>query len=126
MAFAIKVYCFLSNIYNQIDKDANKIWKFEKYKLVVEYEEMPLLPPPFIIILHVYQFLRLLFICSRTFCIKKNTGINMNNTVMDGNAPLIGLKFTNRLSKNIDNNYKIGSKIIEKKMTKQVLDNLTI
>ncbi len=42
-----------SNTYQEIEAEANKIWKFDKYNLVFSFYFKPLLPPPLIIISHM-------------------------------------------------------------------------
>lgn len=50
-----------SNTYEKIQANANQIWKYERYYLVMEYEQRPALVPPFIIINHVLCFMRCLY-----------------------------------------------------------------
>ena len=123
-----------SNIYNQIDKDSKKIWKFEKHKLIVEYEEMPLLPPPFIIILHLISLVKFMFRSIGTLVQSKNSFDYVDNSVsvktnegseLKPSSVILSLKALSRFE-NSDNNYSMNSKnatLIEKKMTKQVLES---
>ena len=46
-----------SNTYEKIQANANQIWKYERYYLVMEYEQRPVFVPPFIIINHVLSFM---------------------------------------------------------------------
>ena len=50
-----------SNTYEKIQANANQIWKYQRYYLVMEYEQRPVLVPPFIIINHVLCFMRYLY-----------------------------------------------------------------
>ena len=54
-----------SNTYEKIQANANQIWKYERYYLVMEYDQRPVLVPPFIIINHVLCFMRYLCRCLR-------------------------------------------------------------
>ena len=50
-----------SNTYEKIQANANQIWKYERYSLVMEYEQRPVLVPPFIIDNHVLYIMRALY-----------------------------------------------------------------
>lgn len=54
------IFFVLSNTYQTIESEANKIWKSDRYNLVFTYYYKPLLPPPFLIfsyILYAIQFI---------------------------------------------------------------------
>ncbi len=45
---------FYSKTYSSIEAASDKIWKFERYKLVYEYFHKPILPPPLVLFYYVY------------------------------------------------------------------------
>ncbi len=47
-----------SNTFVQINAISTQVWKFLRYNLVIEYESKPILPPPVIIICHVYLLVK--------------------------------------------------------------------
>ena len=40
---------------------SRKVWKFQRYGLVIEYEGKPVLPPPLIFFSHMYMAVRALY-----------------------------------------------------------------
>ena len=50
-----------SNTFSSVQANANQIWKFQRYYLVMEYSQRPVLVPPFIIFNHVIHALRGLY-----------------------------------------------------------------
>ena len=56
------VYTFLlSNTFSSVQANANQIWKFQRYYLVMEYAQRPVLIPPFIILNHVIHAIKGLY-----------------------------------------------------------------
>ena len=55
----------LSNTYEKVQANANQIWKYNRYHLVMEYEQRPVLVPPFIIVNHVIYAIMFLYRCLR-------------------------------------------------------------
>ena len=49
--------CF-SNTFLQVNAISNQVWKFQRYSLVIEYELRPILPPPLIILCHVFLLVK--------------------------------------------------------------------
>ncbi|XP_072379429.1 transient receptor potential cation channel trpm isoform X4 [Diabrotica undecimpunctata] len=43
-----------NNIFNEVNAIAHQVWMFQRFTVVMEYEQKPLLPPPFIIFSHFY------------------------------------------------------------------------
>ncbi|XP_063918520.1 transient receptor potential cation channel trpm isoform X4 [Zophobas morio] len=43
-----------NNIFNEVNAVAHQVWMFQRFTVVMEYEQKPLLPPPFIIFCHIY------------------------------------------------------------------------
>ena len=43
-----------SAIFIRTNAISNLLWKFQRYILVIEYEARPILPPPLVILCHVY------------------------------------------------------------------------
>ncbi|XP_038045510.1 transient receptor potential cation channel subfamily M member 1-like [Patiria miniata] len=56
-----------SSIFDEVQTNSLEVWKFELYFLMVEFEDRPALPPPFIILEHAYQILRWTW---RKMCLK--------------------------------------------------------
>lgn len=44
-----------------VQGNADMFWKFQRYHLIVEYQERPALAPPFILLSHLSLLLRRLF-----------------------------------------------------------------
>ena len=44
---------FISKTYSAIEQESDKIWKFDRYKLVFEYFHKPILPPPFVLFYYI-------------------------------------------------------------------------
>ncbi len=49
-----------SDVYEAIDKESDKVWKYERYSLSYEYFHKPPLPPPFVLIYYVFYLGKLL------------------------------------------------------------------
>ncbi|KAJ8980323.1 hypothetical protein NQ317_008031 [Molorchus minor] len=49
-----------NNIFNEVNAIAHQVWMFQRFTVVMEYEQKPILPPPFIMICHVYLLLKYL------------------------------------------------------------------
>ncbi|KAL3288297.1 hypothetical protein HHI36_002745 [Cryptolaemus montrouzieri] len=43
-----------NNIFNEVNAIAHQVWMFQRFTVVMEYEQKPILPPPFIILSHLY------------------------------------------------------------------------
>ncbi|XP_041465678.1 transient receptor potential cation channel subfamily M member 3-like isoform X1 [Lytechinus variegatus] len=55
-----------NNTFQRVQENANEIWKFQRYRLIMEFSERPFLPPPFILVVHIYLLLkRLMTSCYR-------------------------------------------------------------
>jgi hypothetical protein len=50
-----------SSTYQQIQENADQIWKFNRYKLVFEYVNVPILPPPFSLLSYLAFYTKLIF-----------------------------------------------------------------
>ncbi|KAJ8678740.1 hypothetical protein QAD02_014527, partial [Eretmocerus hayati] len=50
-----------NNIFIEVNAVAHQVWMFQRFTVVMEYEQKPVLPPPFIIVSHLYLVLRYLF-----------------------------------------------------------------
>uniref|UniRef100_A0A7N6BJY9 non-specific serine/threonine protein kinase n=1 Tax=Anabas testudineus TaxID=64144 RepID=A0A7N6BJY9_ANATE len=50
---------FFNNIYFHMAATSNKLWKYNRYRYIMTYQEKPWLPPPFILFSHVTLALRL-------------------------------------------------------------------
>lgn len=49
-----------NNIFIEVNAIAHQVWMFQRFTVVMEYEQKPVLPPPFIAISHVFLLLRYL------------------------------------------------------------------
>ncbi|VDP50068.1 unnamed protein product [Soboliphyme baturini] len=58
-----------SFVFNTVSTHSHLIWKFHKYQQVMDYEQQPFLPPPLVIIVHIYRLVRYTFL--RTWRAKK-------------------------------------------------------
>ncbi|XP_069764715.1 transient receptor potential cation channel subfamily M member 4-like isoform X2 [Narcine bancroftii] len=47
-----------SYTFNKVQENSDIYWKFQRYKLIVEYHKRPALPPPFIVISHLNIFIK--------------------------------------------------------------------
>ncbi|XP_070543442.1 transient receptor potential cation channel subfamily M member 3-like isoform X2 [Ptychodera flava] len=56
-----------NNTFEAVNAISRQIWKFQRYRLVMEYEQIAVLAPPIIIISHLYMFIRYLFRRCRKF-----------------------------------------------------------
>ncbi|CAF3941979.1 unnamed protein product [Rotaria sp. Silwood2] len=45
-----------SNTFDRLHNDTDRIWKFQRYSLVCEYLSRPAIPPPFILLAHLWRF----------------------------------------------------------------------
>uniref|UniRef100_A0A6Q2WPK8 Transient receptor potential cation channel subfamily M member 2 n=1 Tax=Esox lucius TaxID=8010 RepID=A0A6Q2WPK8_ESOLU len=44
--------------FQEVQDNTDNIWKFQRYELIKEYYSRPALPPPFILLSHIYIFIR--------------------------------------------------------------------
>ncbi|XP_036140909.1 transient receptor potential cation channel trpm isoform X3 [Monomorium pharaonis] len=47
-----------NNIFNEVNAIAHQVWMFQRFTVVMEYEQKPVLPPPLIAVCHVYLLLK--------------------------------------------------------------------
>lgn len=47
-----------NNIFNEVNAIAHQVWMFQRFTVVMEYEQKPLLPPPFIIFSHMFLLIK--------------------------------------------------------------------
>ncbi|XP_051898955.1 transient receptor potential cation channel subfamily M member 4-like isoform X2 [Pristis pectinata] len=47
-----------SYTFNKVQENSDIYWKFQRYKLIVEYHKRPALPPPFIVFSHLNIFIK--------------------------------------------------------------------
>nr|WDP79898.1 transient receptor potential cation channel subfamily M member 1-1 [Apostichopus japonicus] len=62
-----------NNTFSKVIENANEIWKFHRYELIMEYSERPCLPPPLTLIMHVSMMIRWLVYSVCNVKAKKNT-----------------------------------------------------
>lgn len=53
---------FSSNVYLQVKSISNLVWKYQRYHFIMVYHEKPVLPPPVILLCHIYS---LFCMCSK-------------------------------------------------------------
>uniref|UniRef100_A0AAX7VTR3 non-specific serine/threonine protein kinase n=1 Tax=Astatotilapia calliptera TaxID=8154 RepID=A0AAX7VTR3_ASTCA len=46
---------FFNNVYMQVKSISNLVWKYQRYHFIMAYHEKPVLPPPFILLCHIYS-----------------------------------------------------------------------
>ncbi|XP_021180116.2 transient receptor potential cation channel subfamily M member 2 isoform X1 [Fundulus heteroclitus] len=49
--------------FQEVQDNTDKIWKFQRYELIKEYHSRPAAPPPFIILSHLFIFMRMMVPC---------------------------------------------------------------
>ncbi|KAF7658007.1 hypothetical protein LDENG_00019260 [Lucifuga dentata] len=49
--------------FEEVQDNTDRIWKFQRYELIKEYHSRPAAPPPFIILSHLYLFIRKVVLC---------------------------------------------------------------
>ena len=59
--YNVFILFLLSNTFSSVQANANQIWKFQRYYLVMEYAQRPVLIPPFIILNHVIHAIKGLY-----------------------------------------------------------------
>ncbi|TRY94606.1 hypothetical protein DNTS_015812 [Danionella cerebrum] len=59
-----------NNTFFEVKSISNQVWKFQRYQLIMTFHDRPVLPPPLIILSHLYILIRKL--CCR--CSKKKEG----------------------------------------------------
>lgn len=42
----------------QVNSIAHQVWMFQRFTVVMEYEQKPLLPPPFILFCHIFLLVK--------------------------------------------------------------------
>jgi len=43
-----------NNIFNEVNAVSHQVWMFQRFTVVMEYEQKPVLPPPLILLCHLY------------------------------------------------------------------------
>lgn len=54
---------FFSFTFQEVQDNTDRIWKFQRYELIKEYHSRPAAPPPFILLSHLYLFIRNIVLC---------------------------------------------------------------
>uniref|UniRef100_A0A3P8VPQ9 Uncharacterized protein n=1 Tax=Cynoglossus semilaevis TaxID=244447 RepID=A0A3P8VPQ9_CYNSE len=49
--------------FQEVQDNTDRIWKFQRYELIKEYHSRPAAPPPFILLSHLYLFIRNIVLC---------------------------------------------------------------
>ena len=83
----VKTYPFTSsNTFYRVNAISTQVWKFQRYSLVLEYEQKPILPPPLILLSHVYLIIK--------YVIRRCKGKldYYDNGLSKYNTPPLGLK----------------------------------
>lgn len=47
-----------NNIFNEVNAVSHQVWMFQRFTVVMEYEEKPVLPPPLIVLCHAFLLLK--------------------------------------------------------------------
>jgi len=45
-------------VFDEVQENSMEIWKFERYRLIREYDSKPGLVPPFLILEHLYRLMK--------------------------------------------------------------------
>lgn len=61
---------YYSNTFFEVKSISNQVWKFQRYQLIMTFHDRPIMPPPLIILSHLYIFFKR--VCCR--CAKKQEG----------------------------------------------------
>lgn len=56
-----------NNIFNETNSISHQVWMFQRFTVVMEYQQKPVLPPPLIAFCHFYSLLR--------YCIRKSKNL---------------------------------------------------
>ncbi|KAK0422426.1 hypothetical protein QR680_007566 [Steinernema hermaphroditum] len=54
-----------NHIFNETNAMSQQVWLFQRYQQVMEYENTPVVPPPFIILIHMYMLGQFLTTCAQ-------------------------------------------------------------
>uniref|UniRef100_A0A665W5A7 Transient receptor potential cation channel, subfamily M, member 1b n=1 Tax=Echeneis naucrates TaxID=173247 RepID=A0A665W5A7_ECHNA len=67
-----------NNTFFEVKSISNQVWKFQRYQLIMTFHDRPILPPPLIILSHLY------ILCSRVFrrCARKRQEGEVENMFM--------------------------------------------
>lgn len=68
--------CF-SNTFTKVKNISDKIWKFHRYSMIVEYEFRPILPPPLIILNYIPMIFRQFFKKRKNAIFNSDRGLSM-------------------------------------------------
>ncbi|XP_037633258.1 transient receptor potential cation channel subfamily M member 6 isoform X1 [Sebastes umbrosus] len=52
---------FFNNVYFDMESSSNKLWKYNRYRYIMTYQERPWLPPPLILLSHMTSSLRTIY-----------------------------------------------------------------
>ena len=66
-----KFFFFFSNVFHEIEVNSNRIWNYQMYVLVMEFDTKAALVAPLSIIIHIYLIIKWIF---RKTCLKKSKG----------------------------------------------------
>ncbi|KAH8246597.1 hypothetical protein KR038_003788 [Drosophila bunnanda] len=58
-----------NNIFNEVNSVSHQVWMFQRFTVVMEYQQKPVLPPPFIALCHFYSLLK--------YCVRKAKGLEV-------------------------------------------------
>lgn len=56
-----------NNIFNETNSISHQVWMFQRFTVVMEYQQKPVLPPPLIAFCHFYSLLK--------YCVRKTKGL---------------------------------------------------
>jgi hypothetical protein len=63
-----------------VEENTDKIWKFQRYSLIFKYKNLPIIPPPFIVISHLILFVKMFHKKRIQNCSSDNTDDEVKNT----------------------------------------------
>ncbi|KAM9810986.1 transient receptor potential cation channel subfamily M member 6 [Neosynchiropus ocellatus] len=70
---------FFNNIYFDMASTSNKLWKYNRYRFIMTYQDRPWLPPPLILLSHMTLGLRAIYrrLRGQTGCEENRTGLKL-------------------------------------------------
>lgn len=66
-----------NNIFNETNSISHQVWMFQRFTVVMEYQQKPVLPPPLIAFCHFYSFLKFLVRKSKNLKEVRDNGLKL-------------------------------------------------
>ena len=75
----------------KIQEKSNMIWKYQRFQLIYEYREAPILPPPLSILIYIWKFSKLL----KNFLIRDCKEEKINQSDSDFRGKITAFEISN-------------------------------